>query len=185
MADGYTTTFIDYVNGGQLDLAIINKPPRKLGLVTHHLMDEEMVVVCGRDTNLPISLPVTMHDLPRLKLILPSKRHGLRTELERHLQAEDITLSPKLELDSPPGLADFVAQSDWFTVLPSIAVSRRLGDSSLRAYRIVTPRITRQLVAIHLPDQPMSTAAARLLDVIAEELAEISRSLQTLIRERD
>ncbi len=144
-----------------------------------------MVVVGGRDTELPIPLPLTMGDLPRLKLVLPSKRHGLRTELERHLGAEDVTLSPKLELDSPPGIADFVAQSDWFTVLPSIAVSRRLGDGSLRAYRIVTPRITRQLVAVHRPDQPMSTAAARLLDVIGEELAEISRRLLILIRERD
>lgn len=185
MADGYSATFIDWVNGGKLDLAIINKPTRKLGLLTHHLMDEEMVVVGGRETSLPVPIPVAMQDLLRLKLVLPSKRHGLRIELDRHLEAEGLALAPELELDSPPGLADFVARSDWFTVLPSLAVSRRLQDGSLKAYRIVTPRITRQLVAIHLPRQPMSAAATRLLDVIAEELAETSRLLQTLITGRD
>jgi LysR family nitrogen assimilation transcriptional regulator len=50
MADGYSSTFIDWINSGKLDLAIINKPRRKLGLITHSLMDEEMVVVGGRDT---------------------------------------------------------------------------------------------------------------------------------------
>ena len=119
MADGYSATFIDWVNGGKLDLAIINKPTRKLGLLTHHLMDEEMVVVGGRETSLPVPIPVAMQDLLRLKLVLPSKRHGLRIELDRHLEAEGLALAPKLELDSPPGLADFVARSDWFTVLPS------------------------------------------------------------------
>ena len=185
MVDGYTSTFIEMVNSGELDLAIINKPPRKLGLVSHSLMDEEMVLVGGRDTPLPVALPLTMHDLVRLKLALPSVRHGLRIELDRHLSAEDIALTPKLELDSPPGLASFAACSDWFTILPSIAITQQLREGSLRAYRIVAPRITRQLVGIHLPQQPMSAAAVRLLDVLAEELRATSRQLLTLIADSD
>jgi LysR family transcriptional regulator, nitrogen assimilation regulatory protein len=180
MADGYTSTFIELVNSGKLDLAIINKPARKLGLVSHPMTDEEMVVG-GCNTPMPVPIPVTMHDLVRLKLVLPSVRHGLRVELDRHLNAEGIALAPKLELDSPPGLADFVACSDRFTVLPSIAVSRQLQDGSLRAYRIVTPKITRRLVAVHLPQQLMSAAATRFLDVLGEELRETSSRLQTLI----
>jgi LysR family transcriptional regulator, nitrogen assimilation regulatory protein len=181
MADGYTSTFIEWVNAGSLDLAIINKPRQKLGLVAHPLLDEEMVVVAGRDTALPVPTPVSMKDLARLDLILPSARHGLRIELDRHLEAEDTSLAPKLELDSPPAIADFVACSRWVTVLPSIAVSRRLIEGSLKAYRIVTPRITRQLVAVHHPRQPMSPAATRFIAILGEELAAAARQLQPLI----
>jgi LysR family nitrogen assimilation transcriptional regulator len=83
MADGYSSTFIDEVNSGDLDLAIINEPMRKLGLVTHHLMDEEMVVVGGCDTVLPLQ-DAYSHARPRAP----------RIELDRHLDAETRRLRP-------------------------------------------------------------------------------------------
>jgi len=178
MADGYTSTFIEWANAGTLDLAIINKPPHKIGLLTHPLLDEEMVVVGARDTPLPVPIPIAMHDLAQIELILPSGRHGLRIELDRHLAAEEVTVAPKLELDSLPAIADFIARTRWFTVLPSIAVNRQLIDGSLKAYRIVKPRITRQLVAVHHPAQPMSAAATKLIEILAEELAAAARQLQ-------
>jgi LysR family nitrogen assimilation transcriptional regulator len=64
------------------------------------------------------------------------------------------------------------------TVLPSIAVSRQLIDGSLRAYRIVTPRTTRQLVVIHHPGQPLSVAATKLVEIRRQGLADASAQLQ-------
>ena len=179
MADGYSSTFIEWVNDRSLDLAVINKPQRKLGLVLHPLFDEEMVLVGGRETQLPMTPPVRMRDLSRLDLILPSPRHGLRIELDRHLAAEDIVLAPRLELDSLPGIAEVVATSPYLSVLPSLAVGRGLADGSLKGYRIVEPRITRQLVLAHHPAQPMSAAAVKLVEMMREELTSSARGLQT------
>jgi DNA-binding transcriptional LysR family regulator len=181
LADGYTSTFIEGIGTGSLDLAVINKPTRRLGLVTAPLLDEEMVVVGGRDTPLPVPLPVRMADLAALDLILPSARHGLRLELDRRLGAADVTLSPKLELDLPPAIADFVARSTSFTVLPSIAVSRQLADGSLKAYRIAAPRIARELVIIHHPKNPPSNAAQRFITILGEELSAAAAALQAHI----
>jgi LysR family transcriptional regulator, nitrogen assimilation regulatory protein len=181
LADGYTTSFIDGVNDRSLDLAVINKPPRRLGLIVHPLLDEEMVLVGGRDTPLPIPVPVRTRDLMNLDLILPSTRHGLRLELDRRVGAEDITLSPKLELDLPSAIADFVARSTSFTVLPSIAVSRQLVTGELRAYRIVAPRLTRQLVVIHHPEGPLTPAATRFIEILQEELSIAAATLQSHI----
>jgi DNA-binding transcriptional LysR family regulator len=181
IADGYSSTFVEWVNAGTLDLAIINKPPRKIGLITHPLLDEEMVIVGARDTPLPVSVPISMRDLAQIELILPSGRHGLRIELDRHLAAEDVAVAPRFELDSLPAIAKFVARTRWFSVLPRIAVSRELVDGSLKAYRIVKPRITRQLVVVHNPTQPMSIAATKLIEIIAEELSENVRQLQNHI----
>lgn len=177
MADGYSSTFIEWVNDRSLDLAVINKPQRKLGLVLHPLFDEEMVLVGGRAIQLPMAAPVRMRDLSRLDLILPSPRHGLRIELDRHLAAEDIVLAPRLELDSLPGIAEVVATSTYLSVLPSLAVGRGLADGSLKGYRIVEPRITRQLVLAHHPAQPMSAAAVKLVEMMREELTSSAREL--------
>lgn len=178
MADGYSSTFIEGVNDRALDLAVINKPARKLGLVLHPLFEEEMIVVGGRSTQLPMAPPIRMRDLARLDLILPSPRHGLRIELDRRLAAEEITLAPRLELDSLPGIAEVVATSSYLSVLPSLAVSRGLADGSLKGYRIVEPRIIRQLVIAHHPGQPMSPAAVKLVELMSEDLKSASRELQ-------
>ncbi|MGH1573834.1 LysR family transcriptional regulator [Methylobacterium sp. P31] len=63
LADGYSSTFVEGVGNGSLDLAVINKPPHRVGLLVDPLLDEEMVVVGGRDTPLPIPVPVRMRDL--------------------------------------------------------------------------------------------------------------------------
>jgi DNA-binding transcriptional LysR family regulator len=164
VASGYTTTFIELVGKGQLDLAIINKPMQRLGVTTRDLMAEELVLIGARDTVLPCPLPLAAADLGRLKLILPSKRHGLRAELDRHLAAEGVELAAQLELDSTDAIPDFVAQTDWFTVLPIIAVHRQLMQGALRAYSIGTGGIKRQLAVIHRPQDPPSPAAAKLLE---------------------
>lgn len=178
MADGYSSTFIEGVNDRLLDLAVINKPARKLGLVLHPFFEEEMILIGSRSTQLPMTPPIRMRDLSRLDLILPSPRHGLRVELDRHLAAEEITLAPRLELDSLPGLAEVVSTSSYLSVLPTLAVSRGLADGSLKGYRIVEPRILRQLVITHHPGQPMNPAAMKLVELMGEELKSTSRELR-------
>lgn len=184
MADGYTSTFIDWVGSGTLDVAIINKPPRKIGLIEQPMLEEEMVVVGAENTPLPIATPIAMRDLTRLDLILPSSRHGLRIELDRRL-AEDVVLAPKLELDALPAIAEFVARTGWFSVLPSMAVYQSLKRGSLRAYRVGKPRISRHLVTIHNPARPIGAAAGKLIEALQEELAAAAAQLQNLIIDSD
>jgi DNA-binding transcriptional LysR family regulator len=63
-------------------------------------------------------------------------------------------------------------------VLPSIAVSRQLADGSLKAYRIVAPRIARELVIIHHPQNPLSHAAQLFIGILEEELSAAATTLQ-------
>jgi LysR family transcriptional regulator, nitrogen assimilation regulatory protein len=172
VAEGYTTSFIDWVGAGQLDLAVINRPPRKLGLASRHLLDEDMVLVAATGIKLPVPTPVPFGQLPKLKLVLPSTRHGLRGLLDGYAQQEDIELAPRLEVDSLVSIAELVARSDWMTVLPAIAVHRGLADGSLVAYPIVAPRVARTLVVIHQPRRPLSPAAIRLVEIMAAKLVQ-------------
>lgn len=172
VAEGYSATFIDWVGSGQLDLAIINRPRRKTGLMMQHLFDEDMALVAGARTELPVPSPVRFGDLPRLKLVLPSTRHGLRGVLDGYAQNEDVDLAPRLEVDSQVSIAELVARSDWMTVLPAIAVHRGLADGTLKAYPIVAPRIARHLVMIHQPRRPLSPAATKLIEIMQEKLTQ-------------
>ncbi len=168
IADGYSQTFIEWVNTGKLDLAVINRPARRLGLESIPLLEEEMVLVAARGNQPP---PVrSLSDAAQLKLVLPSKRHGLRAELDRHMAGLAADLAPRLELDSTDSIADLVARSDWFTVLPSIAVHRQLLDGSLVAHAIGRSRIARHLVVVHQARHPPGPAALLLIERLREAL---------------
>jgi LysR family nitrogen assimilation transcriptional regulator len=172
VAEGYSATFIEWVGAGQLDLAIINRPRRKLGLMAQHLLDEDMVLVTAAGTRLSVPTPVPFAELPRLKLVLPSTRHGLRAVIDGYAENEEIELTPRLEVDSLVSIAELVALSDWATVLPATAVHRGLTDGTLVADPIVAPRIARHLAVIHQPRRPLSPAATKLIDIMKEKLQE-------------
>ena len=54
VADGYSATLTDWVAGGQIDAAIINKPRRQLSLNVEHIVDEEMVLITSAGYSAPL-----------------------------------------------------------------------------------------------------------------------------------
>lgn len=181
VAEGYTGTFMDWVMAGQLDVAIINQPRKRVGLVAEAILDEEMVLVAGPQTTLPPG-PVSLRDVVGMKLATPSKRHGLRHVLDQHAEAEGLSLSPKFEIDALTPLADMVAQTDWVTILPAIAVHRGLRDGTLRAHPIIDPRMARTLAWVHHPRHPLSPAASKFIEIMSEHLKVAATEVSAMVR---
>lgn len=170
VVDGYSSTFIDLVNEGQLDFAVINRPSRKLGLIVDPLVEEQMVLVTGAaDDEGEDEGPVSIKRLTDYKLVLPTRRHGLRTELERHLANRNVTLEPRLELDAIEGIVELVAGSDWATILPSLAIRRHLALRRVRI-RAIEPMMVRRLAVIHHPRHPLSPASHAFIDHLRQAL---------------
>ncbi|WP_260924139.1 LysR family transcriptional regulator [Novosphingobium sp. 9] len=166
VVDGFSSTFIEQVQQGALDFAIINKPPRRLGLVSETLIDEQMMFVtaAGKAAD---GKPIAAADLAQAKLVLPSRRHGLRLELDRYFQARDLDLTMRLEMDSIDGICETVARSDWATVLPSLAIRREALAGRLST-RPLSPPLTRKLAIIHHPRHPLSPAADAFITMMRE-----------------
>jgi len=168
--DGYSSTFIDLINQNQgaLDFAIINKPPRRLGLTVEPLVEERMVYVTAAARK-QTDAPIEVDELQKVKLILPTQRHGLRAELNRHFAARDISLDLQLEIDSIQGICEVVARGDWATILPSLGVSRGIAEGRLAA-RAINPPMTRQLAIIHHPHHPLTPAADAFIDRLRDHI---------------
>lgn len=176
VADGYSATLIDWVSGGQLDAAIINKPRARLSLDAQHLLDEEMVLVTGTRRGPELPATIELAKLPALELVLPTKRHGLRGVLDTHAQHEDIILSPRFEIDSLSAIVKFVESTRYATILPRIAVQRGVHSGTLRAYPILAPRLVRHITRISHPRRPLSTAAEALMGIVAEEIHRVANA---------
>ena len=169
MTDGFSGDLIDAVALGQLDAAVINKPRRALTLKSETIADEDLLLVMGpAHADVPASL--SFSGMSALKLVFPTRRHGLRGIIEHFAEAEDVHLSPSLEIDSISAILKLVRESDFCTLLPHVAVRGLLERAEVTAHRFVSPRLRRQIVAGTDPSRPLNPAAAAFLSVLRRHL---------------
>jgi LysR family nitrogen assimilation transcriptional regulator len=169
VADGYTNTLVERVTGGQLDAAIVNKPRRPLALDVEHIIDEEMVLITGPQCTAPVPAALSLRELSALglDLALPTRGHGLRSNIESFTESENIELTPRFEIDSLVATVKLVEQAGVATIVPRIAVHRQLAAGSLRAHVITAPRLVRRVVSVSHPRRPLSPATRLFVSMLA------------------
>jgi DNA-binding transcriptional LysR family regulator len=172
--DGYSATFIDWINSGQIDVALINRPRTRLSLDAVPLLDEEMVLATSAVHGPELPASIELARLSELELVLPTKRHGLRAVLDTAAQHEDLHFSPRFEIDVMSAIVKFVEETRFATILPPIAVERAVRLGRLRSYPILAPRIVRHIIAVTHPRRPLNAAASAFVNIIKEELQRVS-----------
>jgi DNA-binding transcriptional LysR family regulator len=172
VADGYTSTLLESVSGGRLDAAIVNKPRRPLVLDVEHIMDEEMVLVTGAGflADVPDSLSLRALCSLGLPLVLPTRGHGLRSNIDSFAENENIELTPKFEIDSLVATVRLVERTPVATIVPHVAVHRLLESGALRAHAITSPRLVRRVVSVSHPRRPLNPAGKLFIGMLAASL---------------
>jgi LysR family transcriptional regulator, nitrogen assimilation regulatory protein len=182
ICEGYTDTLIDWVVSGELDVAIINMPQRKLPLTARHILDEEMMLARGTANKMPLSKTVSFKRLESLDLVIPSRRHGLRMVLDNAAAAAGIILKPRLEIDTLSAVCEIVAATELVTVLPGIALNPLLSAGRIRAQVISRPAISRSVSWVTNPRRIVSGAAAAVVEIISDDLTQAAKAASRLVR---
>jgi DNA-binding transcriptional LysR family regulator len=165
LTNGFSATLTDAVSIGQLDAAIINKPRRPLALSSAPIAREDLLLVTG-SAHPRMAKNVPFARLAELKLVLPTRQHGLRGIIESFAQAEDVALAPSVEIDSISAILRLVRESAFCALLPRIALGHRLAGSGLKGHRVIAPQLTRQLVRITHPRRPLNPAATAFMEAL-------------------
>jgi DNA-binding transcriptional LysR family regulator len=170
VSEGYTATLIEWVSSGQLDFGIVNRPIEKLTVLTELIFTDDFVLATGARSSVRLPGTIAFKALTKLKLVVPSRRHSLRSILDQHAQVAGVVLQPELELDSINGITDLVAKSEYCTVLTRTTLANHIESGVLRAHAIRSPRPTRDLIYIHHPRRPLSAAASVLMSLLTADL---------------
>jgi DNA-binding transcriptional LysR family regulator len=173
--EAYSGTLIDWVANGDLDFAVVNRTRRHTGISSHALVSEELLLVHRRRKERHRPKPIPFAELVNRKLVLPSRRHGLRMIVEQIAEERGLSIVPKIEVDALAPTLKLVAESDLMAVLPSVVVRKAMADAPLQATRIVDPRPSRELVYAHRTQRTLSLAASKFLEILTSEL---KRSLE-------
>jgi LysR family transcriptional regulator, nitrogen assimilation regulatory protein len=181
ICEGYTDTLIDWVVAGELDVAIVNMPVRKIPLTAHHILDEEMMLARRTGSKMRIPKTVSFKRLEGLDLVIPSRRHGLRMILDNAAAAAGFILEPRLEIDTLSAICEIVATTEMVTVLPGIALTSLLSAGRIRAQMISRPAISRSVSWVTNPRRVVSGATAAVMEIISDDLTHAAKAASRLV----
>lgn len=102
----------------ELDLALTYKSPTAEDRIESHLLFQSRLCLIGRKGTLKgLGKEVSVQELSRFPLALPSKGLQARDTLESILYTEDVDLDIRLEINSVRSLLDLVSNSSLMTML--------------------------------------------------------------------
>ncbi|SAK95785.1 LysR family transcriptional regulator [Caballeronia hypogeia] len=161
---------------GELDLAILFSTTAALDLTVEALLEEELFVILPRDSTMiaPDREDITLAELAKLPLILPSPGHGLRRRITLEFDRVNLTVDAVAEIDSLPLLMHCVADGIGATIKPMAAVySLQNAPEQWRCVRISDAQMVRRNYLYALAPEKLSLAAA----IVRDELKHVARTL--------
>ncbi|YBV94447.1 LysR family transcriptional regulator (plasmid) [Phyllobacteriaceae bacterium JZ32] len=177
---GYTTDLLEMLRTSQVDAVVINASKQQEGANTIDILTEDLALVCSADNPLQFDGPVPLADIARLTLAIPSRRHGLRLIIDQAAEQEGVTLKPPFEFDELKTIEDFVQSTDFFTIMPPIAVHRAIRHGRLR-HHAITPNIPRRLICMYNPNRPPPRVVELLIAALRERMIEVTGELEATL----
>jgi len=163
IAEAYSGTLLEWLQGGRLDAAILYHTPSNRALHAERVAHEPLSIIGGTDVPaFPSGEEVPLTALEGRPLLLSTPSHGLRQMVDRQAAALGVTLDLLFEIDSLDATIALVRQGMALTILPESAVRREIEAGELLAWRIGRPSFERSLVIATAPQRPDAIGAREL-----------------------
>jgi len=161
IVEGLTTYVTEWLLMGRVDIAVLHNPVASPALTLSPLMEEHLCLIGpSRRGKARSNAPVRMRDLPNYPLIIPSRPHAFRMQVDTQLANLGLKANVVLEIDGVPAMLDLVHQGYGHAVLPA---NRVRADNQLRTFAtqpIIEPRLASTL-ALAIPAQRPTTPLTR------------------------
>lgn len=175
IVEALSGTLAQWVLSDEVDFAICTRPEGLRGIESRPLVRDPLVLVSGKAAGFAPFEPCELTRLPGLKLVLPSAQHSLRHTLDGHIAALDLTPAKTLEIDGQSATLQFVAHSDWSTILPTVAVVNEFEARRVTLNPIVRPELAIEICELHSSRHTLSAAAERFVAMLETSLRDSPR----------
>src|SRR6187455_300640 len=173
IVEGYSGSLTEMVLNDEIDFAVVPASEGRVGLKSRLLVrDREMLLSGGKHGLAPLA-PVRLADCAPLKIVVPGPDNVRRRNLETYFQTHGVEIAAMLEMDAMIGTLEFVARSDWVTVLPSVISVNDLGRGELIVNPIINPELHAEFVVIQPTRRKLSMQARMFLERFEAEVARI------------
>jgi LysR family transcriptional regulator, nitrogen assimilation regulatory protein len=173
IVEGYSGALTDMVLDDALDFAVVPAYEGTVGLKSRLLVrDREMLISGPRRRFTPLA-PLRLAECAPLKFVVPGPDNVRRRNLEIYFQTHGVEVEAMLDMDAMIATLEFVARSDWVTILPSVISVNDIGRGELTVNPIVAPELHAEFVVIQPTRRTLSTQARMFLERFEREVTHI------------
>jgi LysR family tcuABC transcriptional regulator len=173
IVEGYSGLLTDMVLADELDFAVVPAFEGRIGLKSRLLVRDREMLLSGPRRGLTPLAPVRLKECRPFKIIVPGPGNVRRRNLETYFHTHGVVVDEMLEMDAMIGTLEFVARSDWVTVLPSLISVNDIATGEIIVNPLADPPMHAEFVLIQ-PARRTLTAQARLfLERFEAEVAHI------------
>jgi LysR family nitrogen assimilation transcriptional regulator len=171
--EGYSGVLTEMVRGDALDFAIVPAFEGQVGLKSRLLVRDREMLISGKPRGLSSLAPVRLADCTPLKIVVPGPDNVRRRNLETYFHTHGVEVAAMLEMDAMMGTLEFVALTDWVTVLPSVISVNDIVKGELVLNPIVDPPLYIDCIVIQPARRTLTTQARLFLERFEAEVAHI------------
>ena len=173
IVEGYSNLLTEMVRNDEFDFAVVPAFEGTIGLKSRLLVRDREMLISGPKRGFTPLAPVRLADCKPLKIVAPGPDNTRRRNLETYFQTHGVEIEAILDMDAMIGTLEFVARSDWTTILPSVISVNDIGRGELIVNPIVEPELHAEFVVIQPARRTLSTPARMFLQRFEQEVAHI------------
>lgn len=166
--EGLSVTMQESLVSGRLDIALVYNATPSPDVDLIPLLDEALYLI-QRSDDPAAGEPITLKDLARQPLVIPSRPNSIRMLVETELGKLGLHPEITLEIDGVPTILDLVADGAGRAVLTRNAVLTAATPSLFATRPIVSPQLQSRL-SLALSSSRPSTGTQRAMLNLLEEL---------------
>lgn len=175
IVEGYSGWLTDRVLAEELDFAIVPASEGRVGLRSKLLARDREMLLSGRAAGRKRLKPVRLADEPPLKLIAPSRSNIRRRNLDAYIETNGIKVASLIEMDAMIATLEFVARSDWVTILPALICVNDMTQGPLIVNPIVDPPHHAEFTLIEPSRRTTTVEAQYFLERLGVEVRQIEQ----------
>jgi LysR family transcriptional regulator, nitrogen assimilation regulatory protein len=163
IVEGFSSTLLDLLLTGRIDLAVLTNPPRTTMLRQEPSVSEEILVVTPPGAR-GIQPFFSLDELCNEPVVVTS---GLRTVIEEQLHKHGRALNVVAEIDSVEAIRRMVMRGQAVTLMPASTFHEDVREHRLDAFHVTHASLHRLLVIA----RPLSGRDTPAIRQVAETLA--------------
>ena len=172
IVEGYSGLLTAMVLAEELDFAVVPGFEGRTGLKSRLLARDREMLLSGKARGLKPLKAVRLASFSPLKLVMPGLQNVRRRNLDTYFQTNGITVAELIEMDAMTGTLEFVAASDWVTVLPSLICVNDIAAGDIIVSPI-DPPLHAEFIVIEPARRMLSVQARLFLERLEAEVARI------------
>lgn len=168
IAMGYAGTLQQWLEGGEIDAAILYGVERAPNIQAKPLLEEPLWLVGPASAKLRERQSISFARLAGKPMILPNGPGGIRTLVDHACAVSNVELTVVAETNAMDVQKSLVLGGHGFTILPPIAFARELASKQLSAAPLLNPRMSRTIVLALPANRAVAVHVRRTVDLLIQ-----------------